>query len=133
MIRMYPPVPVVGKSFKGVKRCTVPNQSLSLREIVKRFVRRESLPISKEGLYETRFGDLEKLSHADITEKLERVEELKAQIKAFNDRQTKIADDARAAKEKADRDAFEKAVTDRVEGVHSDKGNTDQKSPPKGA
>lgn len=87
IVRLYPPVKVTGKSFKNVKRQTVPNQSLSLREIVRRFVRRESLPISKEGIYEERFGDLEKLKLADITEQLERAEEIKQQIANFNKRE----------------------------------------------
>lgn len=100
-IRLYPPVQVIGKSFVGVKRQTVPNQSLSLREIVKRFVRRESLPISKDGVYESRFGDLEKLTHADITTKIERIEELKAQIKAFHDREKQRADSLAKAKAEA--------------------------------
>lgn len=83
-LKLYPEVKVTpGRDWKTVKRCTVPNQSLSLREIVQRFVRRESLPISQVGLYEERFGDLEKLSKADIVERLDKVEELKTQIAAF--------------------------------------------------
>lgn len=103
MIGLYPPYTPVGKSFKGVKRCTVPNQSLSLQEIVKRFVRREPLPLTKEGIYEDRFGDLEKLKHADITEQLDRAKELQDQIANWNKR---IKDkQERLAKIKADMDA----------------------------
>lgn len=93
---MYP-AKVVGQSFKGVKRQTVPNQSMSLREIVQRFVRRESLPMSKEGVYEDRFGDLEKLSKEDIFIQMEKVKELQGQIAAFNKRQQD-----KAEKQKAD-------------------------------
>lgn len=96
-IRLYRPVKVTGKSFVGVKRQTVPNQSLSLREIVKRFIRREPLPVAKEGYFEDRFGDLEKISKADIVVQLERAEELKGQIKAFNDREKAKADKAAAS------------------------------------
>jgi len=95
-VRLYPSVKVTGQSYVGVKRCTVPNQSLSLREIVKRFVRRESLPISQQGLYEERFGDLEKMSKADIFDQFEKVKELKEQIKGFNDREKARADKAKA-------------------------------------
>lgn len=110
-----------GQSFTGVKRCTVPNQSLTLQEIVKRFIRRESLPISKEGVYEDRFGDLEKLAKADIIEQMAKVEELKSQIKAFQDREK-----ARAAKEAA---AKAVASVPIVPGV----GEPPVKSPPVGA
>lgn len=65
---------------------------MSLREIVKRFVRREPLPVSHEGQYEDRFGDLEKLKNADITEQFDRVEELKQQIAAFEKREKQRAE-----------------------------------------
>lgn len=96
-IVLYPTVKVTGKSFKAVKRVTVPNQSMSLKEILQRFVRRESLPISREVVYEERFGDLEKLSKEDIVIKMQKVEELKGQIAAFNKRQKD-----KAEKQKAD-------------------------------
>lgn len=100
------------KSFIGVKRQTVPNQSMSLAEIVRRFIRREPLPVSHEGFYESRFGDLEKLSKADIVEQMSKVDELKAHIKAFKERQKKAV------------------PVQSSEGV----GVTpDQKSPPQGA
>lgn len=87
-------------SFKDVKRTVVPNQSMSLREIVRRFVRRESLPLSQDGVYEERFGDLEKLAKADITVQFERVAEIKDQIAGFVSR----------TKAKADADALAAAV-----------------------
>lgn len=89
-----------GQSFVGVKRSTVPKQSLSLREILKRYVRREPLPGTNDGIYEERFGDIEKISKADITVQMEKVDELKAMA----DRIRKREDD-RLAKEKADREA----------------------------
>lgn len=108
--------PRVGKSFKGVKRQTVPNQSLTLKEIVKRFVRRESLPVSRDGIYEERFGDLEKIKHADITEQMDRIAELKAQIANWNKRVREKQE--RMAKIKADMDAAAKATsTNPAQGV----------------
>lgn len=80
-MRLYPPVAVKRQSFKGEKILTIPSQSMSLHEIVRRFVRREALPLMKEGTYETRMGDLEKLSREDITVQMERVQELKSNIK----------------------------------------------------
>lgn len=103
---------------------------MSLREIVKRFVRRESLPVSKEGHYEERFGDLEKLKHADITVQMERIQELKAQIAKWNERVKKAEADraaAEAEKQKAD------ALKTSIESLSPEKGNTAQKSTPIGA
>lgn len=83
----YPTVVVKGQSFTNVKRVTVPKQSLSLREILKRYIRKEPLPGSNDGVYEERWGDLEKLSKADITVQMEKVEELKGKIKRTRDRE----------------------------------------------
>lgn len=80
---LYPKVVVERQSFLGVKREVVPNQSMSLKEILRRFVKREALPVARQGMYEERFGDLEKLGKADITVQMERIEELKADIAAF--------------------------------------------------
>lgn len=99
-VRLYRPVKVIGQSFNGIKRQTVPNQSMSLKEILRRFVKREQLPIARQGIYEERFGDLEKLSKADVTEQMERVEEIKADIAAYELRYQQ-----RKAKVKADMEA----------------------------
>lgn len=118
MIRLYPPVKVARQSFAGVKKCVVPNQSMSLKEILQRFVRREALPVARQGIYEERFGDLEKLSKADITEQLERVAELKADIAAFE-----LKYQQRKAKVKADMDAAARAIVP-VPGVEPVKSPT---------
>lgn len=77
---LYPPVKVTGRSFKGVKPHTVPNQSMSLREIIQRFTRKESLPIEKEGIYVEGLGDLEKMDKADIQEKREAYERVRSNV-----------------------------------------------------
>lgn len=113
MIQLYDAKPIVGQSFVGCKRMTVPKQSLSLREIVRRFVRRESVPVSQEGLYETRFGDLEKLSKGDIYDQMEHVELLKSQIAEGTARENANAE--KLASEEAEKsrlaiiDAYEKS------------------------
>lgn len=109
-IRVVYDVPVKGQSFKGTKRCTVPNQSMSLREIVRRFIRRESLPVSKEGVFEERFGDLEKLSKQDIVIQMDKVAELKGQIADFEKREKARRDKVVADKLAADKADFEKRV-----------------------
>lgn len=74
------------KSFKGVKKVTVPSQSMSLREILTRFTRKESLPVEKDGVYETRFGDLEKLKNEDITVQHEKISEIKNAVESHQKR-----------------------------------------------
>lgn len=92
--------PTVGQTFYHCKRMTVPGQSLSLAEILRRYVRREPLPQSHEGTYETRFGDLEKIARMDIVDQMEIVDSLKAQIAAFESRQkAKAAADAKSAED----------------------------------
>lgn len=106
-----------GKSFAGVKRVTVPNQSMSLRDIIQRFVRRESLPVSKEGIYEERFGDLEKLKHQDITVQMEKVEEMREKLMKIEKRWK-------------DQEAAKKAAAEKVvEPVPPVQGGTPVKPP----
>jgi hypothetical protein len=89
-IRLYSPVKVPGKSFVNTPVLAQPNQSLTLRQIIQRYVRGQPLPVtSNEGLYETRFGDLEKLSREDITVQMERAAELKTKREAAEKRKEK--------------------------------------------
>lgn len=76
MMRLYPPVVVVGQDYRHAKVIVVPNQSMTLKDILKRFVRNESLPIQQDGIYAENLGDLEKLARQDITVRMERAEEL---------------------------------------------------------
>jgi len=81
-MRLYPDVHVKGQSFAHVKKVVVPMQSMSLREILRRFVRKESLPVSHEGTYEDRYDyDLEKLAHEDLTVKEELLSEFRQRVK----------------------------------------------------
>jgi len=85
-LALYSPRPnSPGQSFKGDKRHTVPSQSLSLREILRRYVRRQPLPTSNDVQYDTRFGDIEKMAKLDITEQKEIAKDLRAKIKAFEE------------------------------------------------
>lgn len=96
---LYPSnIEYVVKSYKGVKKVTVPSQSMSLREILIRFTRKESLPVEKEGVYETRFGDLEKLKHEDIVVQREKIDEIATAVSSHNKRERDKA--AKAAREK---------------------------------
>lgn len=85
MIRLYPQVVVKGQSFVGVKEHVVPMQSMTLREIIRRFVRKEALPISHEGTYNDEYEyDLEKLAKEDLTVREEVLATVKAQAEALD-------------------------------------------------
>lgn len=75
-IQIHPDVPRVRRVAYGKKR-TVPNQAMSLREMLRRFVRREPLPVEKQGVYIESDYDLEKLPHLDRTEQDEILAEMK--------------------------------------------------------
>lgn len=98
MIRLYTPGVRVTFSFKGSKRETVPGQSLSLREILRRFVRRESLPVSvNDGVFEHRFGDLEKMSKGDIFDQTEQAKQWRDDVRSFEAREQAKAEAAAKA------------------------------------
>lgn len=113
-----------GQSFKDVQKITVPSQSMSLKDILKRFVRREPVALEKKGVYEERFGDLEKLAHADPVIQQEQVAEWKEVTK----QRVKAYKDAESQKVKKKKEAFDKAVRDQIE---REKGGVDPlKVPP---
>lgn len=99
MIRLYPKQTIVGQSFAKVKKTVVPNQSLTLHQILKRFIKNEPLPVSKEGTYsDTQDIDLEKFYSEDITVRHEILEEQKERVKGMK---AKIDDQNKSAMEKA--------------------------------
>lgn len=107
MMHLYANVKVKGQSFKGVKKQVVPRQSMSLREIITRFVKREPLPAMREGVYEDRFPyDLEKLSTLDVVEQHELIDELRVEgsrLKAKLSAEEKVKADIAAAEKEMDR------------------------------
>lgn len=114
---LYPKVPRKALDFSRVKSVTVPDQSMSLAEIIRRFVRKESLPVLKEGVYEDRFGDLEKLANEDIVVQLDRAAEIGDWLKKAEERQKRLDKEkadaaAAAAKVLADRQAKLDALLD---------------------
>lgn len=112
-IRLYPTVVIKKQSFVGTKVETIPDQSITLKEIIKRFLRKEALPIQKEGLYEDRMGDLEKMANEDITVQLERAEELKEVLKKAEKQKQDHDNGIKAeaeAKAKADREQLIKEL-----------------------
>lgn len=93
--------PYLGIDFSDIPDMVVPDQGMSLREILDRFVRNEPLPVDMGG----QFGnedldnplniDLEKMARADLTDKADyynALEEIKKSYKA----QEKAAENAKA-------------------------------------
>lgn len=68
------PKPAKGQDYRGVKVLTVPNQAMTLEEILTRFVRGEALNIGREVNYYDSDDDLEKVAKGDLTERDEFVE-----------------------------------------------------------
>jgi len=101
-MKLYPTVIVEGKSFVGSKKYVVPMQALSLKEILRRFVRRESLPVSHEGTYDDRHEyDLEKLAHEDLIVKEEVLNEMKEKAQVLKARLDKEESEKKDAMKKA--------------------------------
>lgn len=114
-LRLYPPVKVIGKSFKHCKVIVVPDQSMKLSDIIRRFIRGEALPVSKEGFYAEGHGDLEKMSKDDLSVLHERRIALRERsIKEKADADAKAKADADAAAKAIFDDAVNKAVESRL-------------------
>lgn len=79
-MRLYKPVLVVGQSFVGEKVMTVPDQAMSIREILTRYVRRQPLPQTADGIYVEGLGDLEKMANEDMVDKRERIDSWKDKL-----------------------------------------------------
>lgn len=122
-LHLYRPFERKPQSFKNSKVHTIPSQSMSLKEILQRFVRRESLPVAKEGVYSTRFGDLEKLSREDISVQMDRVNEIKENISKAdkrmkeNEQKRVQAEIERKAAEQAAANLADKAKADSAPAV----------------
>lgn len=109
------PAPSVGADYSEIESIVVPDQSMSLEEILTRFVRGEQLPVGME----TQEGDdsdsplnvdLEKLANSDLVDKEEFVGKLKA-LQAEYNKQEKEKAEAVALKKKQE---FEKLDQKRI-------------------
>jgi len=107
-VRLYRPVPRVRRMCEGAKRRTLPNQCMSLAEMFRRFVRRESLPVEKQGVYIEGEHDLEKLAKMDRVDQ----DEILDQLKADTERKKKAAKEAdqKITAEKEAKKAAEQAL-----------------------
>lgn len=82
------PAPSVGLAITG-KKLVVPNQAMSLQEILMRFTRNEQLPIGKDLQYHESEDDLEKVLHMDLVDREEFVDKLKETQKFYKAQEAK--------------------------------------------
>lgn len=120
------PEPSKGLDCRKWKRQVVPDQSLSLKEILTRFVRREPLPVGRQAFGDPDLAeewteldiDLEKVSAMDLTEQTELKEKLQGIQDNFKaqeaGRKKKAADEAAKAAKAAEEERIEKEVARRV-------------------
>lgn len=99
------PTPSKGVVYTD-KKIVVPNQSMSLEEILHRFTRGEPLAIGREVQYHESDDDLEKVSNMDLVDRQEFVEKLKSTRKEY-DKQEK-------ARKKAEADRIEKLAVEKL-------------------
>lgn len=103
-----------GKRFDGPKQ-VVPNQSMSLQDILERFTRGEALPVGMDVNYENVFGtDLEKVVHYDLVDRSEFIEKVKAIQDGFVQKEkahkAKLQAEAKAKADKLAERKFKRAV-----------------------
>lgn len=63
-----------GTDFSKVKKQVVPNQAMSVNEIMRRFTRNEPLAIAKQKFYHDGPYDLEKVANSDLVDREEFIE-----------------------------------------------------------
>lgn len=109
--------PSEGLSFIGVEVLVVPDQAMSLEEILKRFTRSEPLPVGFNGRYDDDVSDednpekdidLEKLVHADLVDRAIYAEKMRAIVKEYE----KQEDAKTSAQKKAAAEAARKKEKD---------------------
>lgn len=98
-----------GADYKAVKRVTVPNQAMSLHEILTRFTRGEEIPVGQPVAYsevddiaESLNVDIEKIKYYDLVDRAEFSEKLNDVVDRFKKQETR-------KKQKADREAADAA------------------------
>lgn len=84
-----------GFSWNG-KKIVVPNQAMSLHEILTRFTRNEELPIGKDAEYDDGPDDLEKVRHMDLVDREEYMDKLKETQKQYKAQEDKKVKDEKA-------------------------------------
>lgn len=110
------PLPSAGVKFVG-KKIVIPNQALSLKEILERFTRGEPLEIGRDTTWDDGEDDLEKVAASDLVDKEEFVDRMKEVSTKYQKQEKSKAAKLAAEREKkavdqiaADKLAAEKAA-----------------------
>jgi len=130
MVTLYVARPIGRQNFSKEKNLTVPNQSMSLKDILNRFIRRESLPVQKNGIYNDQLGDLEKMATEDVTIQMDRVNDLRTKIREANARMKQKAIDERDALIKAEVEKQNAATLAKANDMAKSAGGTGAASAP---
>lgn len=106
-----------GQDFSKEEVLTVPNQTMSLQEILERFVRNEPLAIGKDVNYGESEDDLEKLLRLDPVDKaayIKKMQQVQDDYNAQEEARKKAMEDAARKEflEKLEQDAIEKGRSD---------------------
>lgn len=104
-----------GEDYSNSEVLVVPNQSMSLHEILLRFTRKERLPVSHEHIYGDEIAekgvpigdlDLEKESRQDIFDMHQRAESIRDRIKLAREKQRKKLEEIEAAKKEKEKEVI---------------------------
>jgi len=112
------PNPCLGqKDFGPV--LVVPNQAMSLEEILERFTRGEPVAVGRETSYHESDDDLEKVSKMDLVERDEYIDKLKQTQKDYEKQEKrKVAKE----REKLLKEAAEKLAAEKQKASQADPG-----------
>lgn len=119
-------VPSPGERVPGVSE-TVPNEALSIKEILRRFTKGMPLDVlEKEGAYDEHASfdsiDLEKLKHADLYEQMEVLDKMKL---VAQEKRKELDDElARQVKERLDKEKEEQEVRELLKSSKKKKKDT---------
>lgn len=78
-----------GQDFSKEEILTVPNQSLSLQEIIDRFIRNESVPVGFPTEFHESEDDIEKLRKMDPVDRAEYIKKMKDVQARYNEQEEK--------------------------------------------
>lgn len=105
-------IPEPSEGFRiTAKKAVVPNMSMSLEEILRRFTRGEKLAIGNDGNFDDGDDDLEKISHMDMVDREEFADKLKHTRQAWEKQEKQKQ---KAEKERLDKLAVEKIAADKL-------------------
>lgn len=99
------PKPSKGQRTSSEK-LVVPNQALSLQEILQRFTRNEAVAVGKDAKFHESEDDLEKIAHGDLVDRQEFADRLKDVQSKYERQEKKRQEDER---KRIEAEALEKA------------------------